>query len=80
MICDEAVLQNLADAGCSDELVARYRSLSDAALSEDALNRRQEGMLRAYRRELLERLHEEQRRLDCLDYLLYRLRQDAGEP
>ena len=77
MICDEAVLKNLADAGCGEEWVARYRALSGTALSDTELSRRQERLLRVYRKALLDGIHEQQHRLDCLDYLLYQLREDV---
>lgn len=76
MKCDEAVLQNLVDAGCGEDWVARYRALSGTARDDAELSRRQESLLRVYRRELLDGIHDQQRRLDCLDYLLYRLREN----
>lgn len=79
MICDEAVLQNLADAGCCDSLVSQYRSLSSQLLPERETSQRQESLLRNYRRELLDQLHENQRRLECLDYLLFQLRQEIKQ-
>ena len=76
MLCDGMVLQNLLDAGCGEELVARYRELAESELPKCACARKQAELLCAYRRELLERLHEDQRRLECLDYLLFKLRED----
>lgn len=67
---DPRVRQNLIDAGCSDEFVRRF----DAAPS-DAERMRQ---LRGRRKELLAGIHAEQRRLDCLDYLIYQLKREGA--
>lgn len=63
---DAQVEQNLIDAGCRKEFVERY-----GAATSDAERLRQ---LRGYRRELLEGIHAGERRLECLDYLIYQLR------
>ena len=52
------------------------RALSGTVRDDAELSRRQESLLRVYHRELLDGIHEQQHRLDCLDYLLYRLRED----
>lgn len=68
---DERTRHNLIDAGCPELLVCEYERLSDA----DARKR----CLRAYRCELLEGIHAEQRKLDCLDYLIFSLRNQERE-
>ena len=62
---DEKTLQNLRDAGCPEELIGELEELPCGP----ARVRR----LKAYRRELLAGIHAEQRKLDCLDYLIFRL-------
>ncbi len=63
---DEKTLANLRDAGCDEALVAEL----DVMPSSCARLCR----LKAYRRELLDGIHAEQRKLECLDYLIYQLR------
>lgn len=68
---DERTQANLIDAGCEESLVREYAKLEDA----DARMR----WLRAYRRGLLDGIHTEQRKLDCLDYLIFSLRNQEKE-
>ena len=63
---DEKVRQNLVDAGCSECFIASY----DAAGSCGE----QLCQLRQHRKELLDRIHDGQRQLDCLDYLIYQVK------
>lgn len=62
-----SVIQNLKDAGCSDEIVERFMELQ--SIGEDE----QLKLLSGHRKHLLERLHLEERRIDCLDYLIYQM-------
>ena len=71
MTSDVSVLDNLRDAGCDDGMIERYREI--------AANNGQYGpelirLLTPYRKALLDALHEDQAKLDCLDYLLFKLR------
>lgn len=63
---DEKTLTNLRDAGCDEAFIAEVDALSSTCAK---LCR-----LKAYRRELLDGIHAEQRKLECLDYLIYHLR------
>ncbi len=63
-----SVLQNLKDAGCSDEIVEKF-----IALDGDDDKEQQLKLLFTHRRHLLEELHREEKRIDCLDYLLYQM-------
>lgn len=69
----EAIEQNLRDAGCDEECICRFM----ADLEE---KREQEGLklLREHRSKLLDAMHREQKRIDCLDYLVYEM-QKAGK-
>ena len=58
----------LTDAGCDQALIAQF----DAVCLKDRLR-----LLADYRRLLLERIHAEQKKLDCLDYLAWTVRSDA---
>ena len=74
MNCSESILENLRDAGCDEALVQQYCEIANQPIPEEAASGRQAQLLRGYRRELLERLHDDQRKIDCLDHLLYLLR------
>lgn len=64
----DELIQNLRDAGCGDELIEQFLQLWTSG-------RRREGLalLRQHRKVLLERCHREERKIDCLDYLIYRM-------
>ncbi|OUO92845.1 hypothetical protein [Cloacibacillus sp. An23] len=66
---EAATERNLADAGCSGEFVRRF-----IELGREGKEKEQSRMLSRHRAELLERLHEDQRRIDCLDFILYERR------
>lgn len=58
------IMQNLEDAGCTKEFIKHYMSLqSDGG--------KQVELLEDYRKELVKQMHGVQRKLDCLDYLLF---------
>ncbi|WP_294536686.1 hypothetical protein [uncultured Pseudoflavonifractor sp.] len=63
-----ALLENLEDAGCGSELTERF-----LALERSGQYREQLRLLSDHRRQLLDCLHREERRIDCLDYLVYQL-------
>ena len=71
----QAVLQNLQDAGCGDEVIERYCELETQPRCIDLIRRDQKLLLSKQRRALLDDLHRCQRRIDCLDYLLYQMKQ-----
>ena len=62
------VLQNLKDAGCTDEMVEKFMDLQ---YSED--EEQQIRLLSGHRKHLLEKLHRDEKRIDCLDYLIYQM-------
>ena len=64
----QALLDNLEDAGCDSELAQRFLVLERSGQYQEQLN-----LLSSHRRHLLECLHREQRRIDCLDYLVYQI-------
>ena len=66
---DEKTIANLRDAGCCDELIAELHSLPSTCARICRL--------KAYRRDLLDRMHDEQRKLETLDYLIYTLQQEC---
>ena len=62
------VVQNLKDAGCTDEMVEKFMALQDSEGEEQQLK-----LLSGHRKHLLEKLHRDERRIDCLDYLIYQM-------
>ena len=65
------LLRNLRDAGCGRQLVEKF-----PASRENGNLREQLRLLNRQRAGLLNRLHAAQARIDCLDYLLYRIQQE----
>lgn len=74
--CDPATICNLADAGCDDETVRGFCAIGQKDCCEPLRRQEQIRLLRKHRKALLAQLHECQAKIDCLDYLLYRLRED----
>lgn len=64
----EDVLQLLREAECSEEFTQQFAAAIDQKSIASQLR-----LLRAQRHRQLERLHDEERKLDQLDYLRYRL-------
>lgn len=64
----EAIIQNLKDAGCDGDTIETFvNDIKEEKLSEGLK------LLAVHRRYLLDCLHKEQKRIDCLDYLVYKL-------
>lgn len=63
-----SVIQNLKDAGCTDAMVETFMALQGSAGEEQQLR-----LLSGHRKRLLEKLHEDKRQIDCLDYLIYQM-------
>ena len=61
-----ALLENLEDAGCGSELTERFLALERSGQYREQLRLLSD-------RQLLDCLHREERRIDCLDYLVYQL-------
>lgn len=66
---DEKAIANLRDAGCCDALIGELSELPSTCARICRL--------KTYRRDLLERIHAEQRKLETLDYLIYTLQQES---
>lgn len=65
----EAVVQNLKDAGCSIDMIENFmKSYDSENLSEQML------LLEKHRKQLLSRVHKEEKHITCLDYLVYELK------
>lgn len=65
---DEKILRNLLDAGCSRAFTDNFFHLNDRQKMRE---------LSCHRCLLLDRIHEYQKQLDCLDYLIYSMKGKA---
>lgn len=70
----ENLKQNLADAGCSPGLCEHFRQLGQNGDVHGQLR-----LLAAHKKKLLKAYHEEQRKIDCLDFLMFNLQQSLQE-
>ncbi len=70
----DAITQNLRDAGCQENFIKSFlASLTHGTPAE------QDRMLEQERRCILEKVHVEQKKLDCFDYLRYMLKRSSTE-
>ena len=67
------VLQNLKDAGCDRETAERFITLEGTGDTQEQLK-----LLSIHRKRLLDRIHSEEKRIDCLDYLVYQLQKNMA--
>ena len=61
-------VQNLKDAGCSGDTIACCMACLDGGKKEELIKR-----LEQHREGLLQKIHEGERQIDCLDYLVYQI-------
>ncbi len=64
---EESVKENLIDAGCTEELISEYESCADCGDEKKCMK-----LLEKHRRALLDEVHTGQKKIDCLDYLIYK--------
>lgn len=67
-----AVLQNLKDAGCDDEVVKTFMELAEAGEKQ-----KQYRLLEKHRRDLLDKVHNRERQIECLDYLVFQMKKEG---
>lgn len=65
----EAVVQNLRDAGCSQDTIENFLLYFDRNQKEKQL-----ALLEKHRKQLLNVVHSEEKKIYCLDYLVYQLK------
>ncbi len=65
----EAVIQNLKDAGCARDIIECCIACMEQGKKNELLRRLEE-----HRKGLLHKVHEEEKHIDCLDYLVYQIR------
>ncbi len=66
----EAIIQNLKDAGCDSDTIEKFMADLQKGKEANGLKR-----LAAHRKNLLDSLHREQKCIDCLDYLVYQMKE-----
>lgn len=71
MITEANIIQNLKDAGCSESQIDEFMGCAGKNEKDSRLK-----LLRQQRDILLDGLHEKQRMIECLDYLVYQLRKE----
>ena len=66
---DESVKQNLIDAGCDEHFIRQFMSLRSEQKTTEMLT-----LLAEQRKNLLDGVHAEERKIYCLDYLVNKLK------
>lgn len=69
---DSALVQNLKDAGCDARTIERFLALAQAGEVGGQLR-----LLDCHRSALLARVHRDEKRIACLDYLIYTLQREG---
>ena len=64
----ESVIQNLEDAGCENEMIQDFLGWFDKGQQTKQLE-----LLEHQREYLLGRVHTDEKRISCLDYLIYQI-------
>lgn len=62
----QAITENLEDAGCDQEMITEF-------FDKNGKRDEQLRILKRHRQQLLDRVHKEEKRIDCLDYLVYQM-------
>ena len=60
--------ENLKDAGCDPDTICRCEVLAQGEKKAELMR-----ALSLHRQTLLDAVHENERRIDCLDYLIYQM-------
>ncbi len=68
------IIQNLKDAGCAEADIDSFLLYWKSGHTRQALL-----VLEKHRKLLLEALHKSKARIDCLDYLVYRMEHEAAQ-
>lgn len=66
----QAINQNLIDSGCSKAFIKDFFSNLEQGKIKETLK-----LLFQYRVKLLDNLYSSQKKIDCLDYLIFELKQ-----
>ena len=66
------LIRNLRDAGCGALLIEKFLALREGGNSREQLR-----ILARQRAALLEKIHAAQKKVDCLDYLVFHIKQET---
>lgn len=64
----ERTIRNMEDAGCSEDTINSFLLCYQANDVNGELQ-----VLSRHRKNLLDKIHKEQKKIDCLDYLVYQI-------
>lgn len=67
---DKALMQNLKDSGCSENFIKEF-----VILKKQGNNNRLIQVLYKHKAKLLANQHDFQKKIDCLDYLIFQINQ-----
>ncbi len=67
---NENLIQNLRDADCSAEFIKEFLKIKNSGTTKQLLQ-----LLYKHKSGLLENLHCVQKKIDCLDYLMFHINQ-----
>lgn len=70
----ENILQNLKDAGCDRKIIEEFFKLTNAQQKEAALR-----LMAKHKATLLKALHENRKKIDCLDFLIFSLKGENND-
>ena len=62
---NDAIIQNLIDAGCNEEFIGQFKE----AYASGQISK-MTAMLARQRKSLLDKIHSDERKIYCLDYLV----------
>lgn len=68
---DTQLIRNLKDGGCGPRQIEQFFTLREAGKFREQLR-----LLSRQRVSLLKRVHTAQRKVDCLDYLIFTMKQE----
>ena len=66
----DKIIQNLKDANCNNNLISKFLELEKSNKVNEQLKLRS-----IHRKNLLDTLHENQKQIECLDYLIFTIKQ-----
>lgn len=70
---ENRIIQNLKDAGCNNDTITAF---VEDVRKQNIIEGLQ--LLAIHRQTLLDNLHKEQKQIDCLDYLIYKIKKETG--
>lgn len=70
----ERTIQNMKDAGCSEDTIKRFLFCYQAGDIKGELK-----VLSNHRQAILDEIHRGQKEIDCLDYLVYQIEKSVGK-